>query len=420
MRCKIKMLSVNGIPASDGSLVTADVMNDYINSQECKKALANHTMMGSLTHRCRNIATVFPDKPELKKTVGKDDSLLIVNTEAPTPTHYIDDLFIEGGWLWGYITILPEDGFDDLGKQNIRRLKALLNNGVRLGGSCVIVGFWSSDGISGSKNDYLKKCVCLKGFDLTNNPSWKDAGIKEIYDDDGDRIDADQKDFSEKEFSDNFKSGEIKVKTFSATDLYDGPKTSKISGEFTFLKAKEFSTLVEVGGINSDSNYNSSYIENPVQKNYTMVGIKDRLKEARMSPRMRFRRMYISYKQVIKAMGGVEKMDEETISILKSMFATDVMDIMKTLTNDIRNGKQITTLIGAASLGKSVRVAAQKLQMPYRMTMNEVSKQGQISKARLAAISQAYADFVAALTEDVFGSNPSPIPSDNENEEEED
>ena len=139
MRCKIKMLSVNGIPASDGSLVTADVMNDYINSQECKKALANHTMMGSLTHRCRNIATVFPDKPELKKTVGKDDSLLIVNTEAPTPTHYIDDLFIEGGWLWGYITILPEDGFDDLGKQNIRRLKALLNNGVRLGGSCVIV-----------------------------------------------------------------------------------------------------------------------------------------------------------------------------------------------------------------------------------------------------------------------------------------
>ena len=149
-----------------------------------------------------------------------------------------------------------------------------------------------------------------------------------------------------------------------------------------------------------------------------MVGIKDRLKEARMSPRMRFRRMYISYKQTIKAMGGVEKMDEETLSILKSMFATDVMDIMKTLTNDIRNGKQITTLIGAASLGKSVRVAAQKLQMPYRMTMNEVSKQGQISKARLAAISQAYADFVAALTEDVFGSNPSPIPSDDENEEE--
>lgn len=416
MRCKIKMLSVNGVPASDGSLVTADVMNDYINSQECQKALANHTMMGSLTHRCRNITTVFPDKPELKKTVGKDDSLLIVNSEAPTPTHYIDDLFIEDGWLWGYITILPEDGFDDLGKQNIRRLKALLNNGVRLGGSCVIVGFWSSDGSYGSKNDYLKKCVALKGFDLTNNPSWKDAGIKEIYDDDGDRIDSEQKDFSEKEFSDTFKSGEIKVKTFSATDLYDGPKTSKVNGEFTFLKAKEFSTLVET----KVDGYNYYSYQEPAQKNYTMVGIKDRLKEAKMSPRMRFRRMYISYKQVIKAMGGIEKIDDDTLNILKSMFATDVMDIMKTLTNDIRNGKQITTLIGAASLGKSVRVAAQKLQMPYRMTMTEVSKQGQISKARLKSISEAYADFVSALTEDVFGSNPSPIPSDNESNEEED
>ena len=52
--------------------------------------------------------------------------------------------------------------------------------------------------------------------------------------------------------------------------------------------------------------------------------------------------------------------------------------------------------------------------------MTEVSKQGQISKARLKSISEAYADFVSALTEDVFGSNPSPIPSDNESNEEED
>ena len=85
------------------------------------------------------------------------------------------------------------------------------------------------------------------------------------------------------------------------------------------------------------------------------------------------------------------------------MFTSDVLDIMKQITPDIMAGKQINTLIGASSLGKSVRVAAQKLQIPFRTAMNESAKQGFVSKMRYQAIQDAYIDFINSLMSDIFG-----------------
>ena len=170
MRCKIKVLSVNGIPASDGSIVPRDVMQQYIDSAECKKDLEDHVMLSSLTHACRAVQSIYPDNPGLSKVIAKDDSLLLTgdNKINVTPTHYVDKLYIENdGWLYAEVQFLKEDGLDDASIQNIRRITGLLKNGVMCHSSAVILGYWKSS--PGTKTDVLSKCVKIKGVDLDEN-----------------------------------------------------------------------------------------------------------------------------------------------------------------------------------------------------------------------------------------------------------
>ena len=164
MKCWIRVLNLNA-PASDGSQIPYEVLKSYIESEECKQDLAEHTMVSSLTHRCRNLKAVFPNNPELPRTTGKDDSLIMVEDGAPTITHYITELEIRNDhWLWAKCTVMEEEGLDDISIQNIRRLKGLLKNGVYVGASAVILGLWQSEG---KGCDVLRKLVKLKGVDLT-------------------------------------------------------------------------------------------------------------------------------------------------------------------------------------------------------------------------------------------------------------
>ena len=114
-------------------------------------------------------------------------------------------------------------------------------------------------------------------------------------------------------------------------------------------------------------------------------------------------------------MGGVEKMDEATLKTLKSLFAMDVLNIMKEVTPQIVSGKPINSLIGASSLGKSPRQAAQALQIPFRMAMKEAQKMGYLTKMRYEKLQSHYMAFIQALQDDVFSSN-SMIPQANEEE----
>ena len=131
---------------------------------------------------------------------------------------------------------------------------------------------------------------------------------------------------------------------------------------------------------------------------------------------MRFRRLFLEYKQLVRQSGGLEKIDPETLKIMKSLFMSDVLDIFKNITPEVVSGKQVSTLIGASSLGKSVRIAAQKLQMPYRLAMQEMSKTGKVSPMRLKKIQEAYTEFAKSMIDEVFGTNP--MPAELENEEE--
>lgn len=362
----------------------------------------------------------------------KDDLGLIVSPEAPTFTHYVNSFFIEEykgtPWLCASLHIFsPDDGFDQIATENIKRLRALINNHVRLTCSLIVVAFWSSE--PGSKCDIAKKIKTIKSCDFTVNPSFgPNARIYEVTNDEGKIIE------SEKEFSvieaQNFndvvsEEGTIKVKTFSdisGFDLKNTPKTSKINGKFTTLKVKEFSCFGEVSVLSEDTFSQEDIITNeqPEQKEFTQSSVRERLRECKLSPRMYFRRIYLSYSQVVKSMGGVSKISEQDLKILKSMFTSDILWVLNQIQPEIVNkGKQINTLLGCSSISKSARLASQKLMIPLRMAGQEVKKQGFLSKMRFQKLEAAYMEFVRSMIEGVFGPNPEPIkeePEDNENE----
>lgn len=392
MKVKVKLFSVGGILASDGSEISRHVIEEYLASDKYKNDILGKKMLGSLTHRVRNWATQQKYAPSIAKTAGKDDQLLTVGIASPT--HYISDMWIDNSDQWVYVeaTLLDEDGMDDEAVQNIRRLKGMLNQGIKPGASAVILGYW--DNASG--HDQLKRLVSLKGFDITLNPSWKEAGVTEIYDDYGNRIDEDEREFSIPEYQDN--DTLVRVKTFSDLSQFGNiAKSSKIDGAYTTLKAKVFSSSCSVES--SDNNI----VSIPKEKTFSAATLKERVRYAKLSPRMRFRRLFIDYKQLVRQYGS--KLDPGTEKTLKSLFATDCLDIIKTISPEILQGKQINTLIGASSLGKNVRVAAQKLQIPYRMAMQEAQKNGFISKMRYVKIQDAYREFIQSMVDEVFGQN---------------
>ena len=118
-------------------------------------------------------------------------------------------------------------------------------------------------------------------------------------------------------------------------------------------------------------------------------------------------------------MGGSEKIDPNDLKILKSMFTSDCLDIFKTITPEVTKGKQINVLIGGSSLGKNIRVAAQKLQIPYKLAWMEMEKKGYLTPVRMKQVQAAYTEFVMAMVEEVFGSNPIPEGLEEEVAEEE-
>lgn len=403
MQVKVRLFSVGGIPASDGSLIPRRVVEEYLNSDRYKDDIKSKKLLGSLSHKCRSWGVVPSNKfnPSIIKTVGKDDQLITVGTGA-SPTHVVEKLWIDDtdGWVYALATIFDEKGMDDEAIQNTRRLRYLLSNHVLISTSAVILGYWNSD----NGKDTLAKMVACRGFDFTLNGSWKDSQVVETIGDDGEVIASlkgEEKVFSEVE---DEVEGELRVKEFSDTSIFgDYPKTSKVDLKFTELKAKEFcsSNYAE-----SDITSTPSVVEE--QKEFSVATVKERVRFAKLSPRMRFRRLFLDYKQAVKAAGGIEKIDNDTLRVMKSLFATDCLDILKTITPEIQAGKPINTLIGASSLGKNVRVAAQKLMLPYKMALIEVSKRGVISPQRYKAIQASYSEFIQAMIEEVFGSNPIP------------
>ena len=414
-------------PAADGSIIGLTAVQNYLESEDYRLSIEGKLTLGYLTHRGRSLEALPENSGNatvLKKVIGKDDAGLMVASGMPTYTHYVKEFYIEdvpgeGPWLCALVHIFDEDGFDEVAADNIRRLKALIRNGVALTCSLVVVAYWNSQK---SGLDVAERIKAIKSCDWTCNPSFGTlARITEVIDDPKVKEDI-TKTFSELEGDSEFiksqpKPGELKVKTFSDLSgfgLAGVAKTSKINGSFTTLKVKEFSSVCSISEVAA---VEEAVETEPAQKEFTMASLKERLREKKMGPRMEMRRIYISYKQMVKAMGGVEKISPEDLKMLKSMFSADILCIMNAVSSEVMKGKQINTLLGLSSLSKTARVEGQKLQQPLRLSYLRFQKQGYLTKDMMSKLQAAYTSFIAGLMEDVFGKNPEPIPDEEENEQ---
>lgn len=415
--------------AADGSLIGETVVRNYLASKEYQLSIEGKLTMGYLTHRGRSMDTMpstIGNTATLKKVVGRDDAGLCVAEGVPTFTHYVKEFYIEdvpgeGPWLCALVHILDEDGFDDIAAANIKRLKALIRSGVKLTCSLVVVAYWDSQS---SGIDICRQIKNIKSLDWTVNPSFGPlARITEVYDDkpsesdfSGDSDYGDLvREFSEIEKDEVFvktqpkKEGELRVKEFSDLNSFglgDAAKTSKVDGVFTKLKVKEFSSVgvIEIIPENETVKVNSK-VSGVREKTFSVTAVKERVREAKLSPRERFRRLILDYKQVIKASGGVEKIDEPTLKVMKSLFASDVLNIMQVVTPMVLEGKNLVTLLNAGSLGVEVRKASQAMFIPYKQALAEAEKLGYVSKNKYQAIQTAYITFIKSLQNFVFGTS---------------
>jgi len=413
--------------AADGSLIGETVVRNYLESKEYKLSIDGKLTMGYLTHRGRSMDTMpstIGNTATLKKVVGRDDAGLCVADGVPTFTHYVKEFYIEdvpgeGPWLCALVHILDEDGFDPIAANNIKRLKALIRSGIKLTCSLVVVAYWDSQS---SGVDICRQIKNIKSLDWTVNPSFGPlARITEVYDDkpdssnySDDEYDELVREFSEIEKDDVFvktqpKNGELKVKEFSDLNSFglgDAAKTSKVNGVFTKLKVKEFSSVGVIEIISEGDNITVKQSKSGVkEKTFSVTSVKERVKEAKLSPRERFRRLILDYKQVVKASGGVSKIDGETLKVMKSLFASDVLSIMQVVTPMVLEGKNLVTLLNAGSLGVEVRKASQAMFIPYKQALAEAEKLGYVSKNKYQAIQTAYVTFIKSLQNFVFGTS---------------
>ena len=415
-----------GTRAADNSIIPEPTVREYLESEEYKSAVENRTMLGYLTHRARGVEGLPPsagDSAVIRKKIGSDDSGYIVADGVACFTHYVKRFYIEetprGNFLSAEVHIFDPNDFDELAAENIKRLRGLIVSGVKCYCSLIVLGFWSGD--NGNGADYCKKIKSIKGLDFTQNPSFGiTSHITEVIYSDEEKEQLKDRTFSNIEEDESV----VKVKTFSKIsdagfDVSSTPKTSKIDGQFTKLKVKEFS-FYSILKAEDEQETEKAFTQSetkeekvPQQKEFTQAGIRDQLREKKLSPRMCFRRTIISYKQVIKAMGGVDKIKEEDLSILKSMFTSDILFLLNRISDEvITKNKRINVLLGCSAISKNLRVAADSLNYIYRMSGIQMRKTGMLQKNYFTKLQAAWGEFTNACLEEVFGSNSSNIPED--------
>lgn len=201
----------------------------------------------------------------------------------------------------------------------------------------------------------------------------------------------------EKRFSKvNGKVCQLKVKVFSLDGTAQEMKLNSVND-----LAPVQSVVLDEKAFNEIETSTKEQEVKTEEKKFSVATVRERLRLAKMSVRMRFRRTMIDYKKFYQSVKS--KISEDDFKMLKSLTASDVMAIMNQVTPEIIKGKQINTLLGLSSLSKSLRVAGQKLQIPYRLGLQEEKRTKAVTKKRYQDLSSAYNEFVQAVFDYCFG-----------------
>jgi hypothetical protein len=167
MELEIKLFSYTD-KALDGSTIPKESVEKYINSDDWVKRKRTLSALGGITHKDRDTSDGMK--------VGKDDRVL-VNSNS---THCIKDIFFkdeDDKFVYAIIKIFSEDQFDDETAQKIKKLKALLRNGVKLPVSLVLDAYWDHAEVA-------REIISFRGCDWTLNPGFKGSEVTRILKDD--------------------------------------------------------------------------------------------------------------------------------------------------------------------------------------------------------------------------------------------
>lgn len=189
--------------AADGSNIPRTSCEQYLQSEDYRSIIRDKTSIGGVSHKDRRL------QPELKGLVGMDDQVLI-NDNA---THYITKLYFRDGsnFFYARARTFNPDLFAGRRRDNIINLMGLLETGVRMPVSVVIQALWSRRGVA-------EKIIKIKGFDFTQNPSFKGAGDIRIYSDVKEDTDALPSEIV-KQYSEQISSGDLELKTVIYSSL---------------------------------------------------------------------------------------------------------------------------------------------------------------------------------------------------------
>lgn len=202
--------------------------------------------------------------------------------------------------------------------------------------------------------------------------------------------------------------------TTTSSDQPVEKKFSKINGKFCTYRVKIFSADGAAQTLPDDTPVVRSYTveengqevqkffadETSNEKKFSVTSIRERMRMQKFSTRQYMRRLLIDYKKLWQMSAG--NMSDEDKKILRGLFISDMMNIMNKITPEIKEGKNINTLLGLSAFGKELRVAAQKLQLPYRLLFREEERLGAPSKKRYMDVQEVYNDFMRALLNYVF------------------
>lgn len=151
-------------PASDGSIIPRDKVEEWLKSDKYRSNIENGTMLSTVTHRDR-VLKASPNGEKLSGVVGKDDNLLLNHSGVGK----IDRIFLPDDpndeWVYGEVSLFDENLMDEESAKSIKLIKGLIRNGVKLTTSSVIISYWD-------QNEVCEKFVDCRGNDFTLSRIW--------------------------------------------------------------------------------------------------------------------------------------------------------------------------------------------------------------------------------------------------------
>ncbi|MCS7318079.1 MAG: hypothetical protein NZZ41_07240 [Candidatus Dojkabacteria bacterium] len=164
MKVTCKVFPIGKPAASDGSIFTRNVIDEFLKSDLCKHRLQTKTCVGAITH-------IHRDKKLIKSEIVAVVDQMLLNKAI---THYVTDFYIEGDWLMADMKMLDENLMDSQSAENIKFIKGLLLNGIEIPVSATVIANWT-----GNK---ATKLIDIPGIDFTLDPGFDYAGVVKIND----------------------------------------------------------------------------------------------------------------------------------------------------------------------------------------------------------------------------------------------